>query len=108
MGEGVWGIYKVEKQRMSGPRGIHPRTIHQQSKGYFIHLGIIQRLIQKVVYIWYLGAYVCVLFIEYGILFVSVHPVVTPCTSALKDKSIRPPTLAYIALKDKSVHSVVP
>jgi hypothetical protein len=62
MSEGVKGIYRAGKQRTSIPRGVHPRTIHQWSKGYFVHPSIIQRLIQKVVYVRYFGAYVHVLF----------------------------------------------
>jgi hypothetical protein len=41
MGEGVRAIYRAKKQQMFGPRGVHPSTIHQRSKGCFIHLSII-------------------------------------------------------------------
>jgi hypothetical protein len=54
------GIYRARKQRTSSPMGIHLRTIHQQSKGCFVHPGIIQQSIQKVAYVQYFGAYVCV------------------------------------------------
>jgi hypothetical protein len=77
MGEGVRGIYRTKKQRTSGPRGVRSLTITHRSKGCLICLGIIQQSIQKV-------AYVCVLFIEYDILSISVHLVVLPRTSTLK------------------------
>jgi hypothetical protein len=84
----VRDIYRAGRQRTSDPRGVHLHTIYQRSKGSFIHLGIIQRSIQKVAYVQYFGAYIHVLLTEYNILFVSVLPVVT--------------------LKDKSIHLVVP
>jgi hypothetical protein len=84
------GIYRARKQCMFGPRGIRLHTIHQRSKGCFVHPGTIQRLIQKVVYVQYFGVYLHVIFIEYNILFVSIHPVVPPRTFALKDKSVCP------------------
>jgi hypothetical protein len=46
-----------------------------------------------------------ILFIEYGVLSVSVCQVVPQCTSVEKDKSIYPPTLRMSTLKDKSVRS---
>jgi hypothetical protein len=69
MGEGVMGIYRARKQWTSGPKGVRLRAIHQRSKGCFLRPCIIQRLIQKV-------AYIHLLFTEYGILSISVCPVV--------------------------------
>jgi hypothetical protein len=48
MGEGVRGIYRVRKQRTSGPKGRTSGTITQWSKGCLVCLGITQRSIQKV------------------------------------------------------------
>jgi hypothetical protein len=118
----VKGFYRAGKQHTSGPRGICPYTINQRSKCCFVCLGIIQQLIKKVVYIQYIRVYVCILFIEYDILFVNICPVVHQCTSTIKYKSVCPPTLVYVRTKrqkhtsggplayvhitDKSVHLV--
>jgi hypothetical protein len=93
------GIYRARKQHTSGPRGVRSRTINQRSKGCFIRPGIIQQLIKKVVYIWYIRVYVYILFTEYDILFVSICPVVHQRTSTIKDKSVRLPILVYVRTK---------
>jgi hypothetical protein len=84
------GIYRAGKQRMLGPRGVHLYTIHQRSKGCIVHLGTIQRSIQKVAYVQYFEVYLHVLFIEYNILFVNIRPGVPSCIFALKGKSVCP------------------
>jgi hypothetical protein len=93
---------------MSGPRGVRPCIIHQRSKGCIVRLGIIQWSIQKVAYVRYFGAYVCVLFTKYDVLFVSVCPVVPSRMSALKDKIVCPPTLACVRTKRQGCMSANP
>jgi hypothetical protein len=95
MGEGVNGIYRARRQCTSGAMGVCPCTIYQWSKGYFVRLGIIQRSIQNVAYVWYFGAYIPILFIEYNVLFVSIHPVAPPpptyvCTKRQEHTSANP------------------
>jgi hypothetical protein len=48
MGKGVRDIYRARNLQTSGPKGRTPDAITQQSNGYLVRLGIIQRLIQKV------------------------------------------------------------
>jgi hypothetical protein len=39
MGEGVRGIYKAKKQRMSGPKGVHLVLLHSGPKAVsYIHV----------------------------------------------------------------------
>jgi hypothetical protein len=41
------GIYRIGKQRMSGPKGVSLHIVHQRSKGNIVRMGIIEGVFQK-------------------------------------------------------------
>ena len=53
--KGIRGIYRPKRQRTSGQRGVRPVVLTKRSKGCLVHLGINQRVFQKVAYVWYFG-----------------------------------------------------
>ena len=79
-------------------------TITQQSKGYLVRLDINQRVFQNVVYVRYFWRTSTILFVECtsGGGPPYVHTIDNSIrlafqhTSVLKDRSVRPPTLAYV------------
>jgi hypothetical protein len=83
-------------------------TIIQRSKGYLVRLGITRRVFQKVAYVWYFWRTSAILFVEYDCTIcrayvewgttVRLH-YRQQRTSALKDKRVHPPTLAYVRSK---------
>ena len=110
MGKGV--LNRAKKQFTSGPKGCTSGAIIQQSKGCLIRLGIIQWLTKMQRTSGTFERTSAVLFIEYGILFVSVCPVVPPRTSSLKTGAyvwwshVHPllQTTTYVHTKDRGVH----
>ena len=111
MGEGWRGIYKARKVTDVRSKGRTSGAIAQQSKGCIVRLGITRRVFWKVASVQYSWRTSTILFIEYNRTFYQctfgggppyvhiienvIHPVFQ-CTSTLKDRGVRPPTLAYV------------